>query len=235
VNDRLSNTPSGSIKDAQPPAYAGDFDTCELNTPHEPTCNARGQILPWELWITHSNAWCHSSKDQDFKSAASILRTLVNCVSKSGNLTLNFGPDARGNLPPHSIDVLNQIGDWMALNSASIHGCGLAALERPDWGRWTLNPRTGRLYAHIMEQPMGHLTLRGLRGRVRRPRVLATGADAFLTDYWNPGVQTFGRPDDIFLNLHQPVSYTYPMPDPIDTVVEFDTVPEPDQSAATGG
>ena len=35
-------------------------------------------------------------------------------------------------------------------------------------------------------------------------------------------MQSFGRRDDVFLNLHRPVAQTYPMPDPIDTVVAME-------------
>lgn len=219
LNDRLSHAGAGNLKSVPPPPWAGDFDTCELNTPHQPTTNVAGQILPWDLWITHNNIWCFSANDAAWKSSADIIRTLVNCVSKSGNLTLNFGPDARGELPSQSVTLLNEVAAWMSRNSASIHGCGMAPLERPDWGRWTLQNSGDVLYAHIMEQPMGHLTLRSLRGKVCEPRHVATGVEAYLGDFWNPGVQSFGRPDDIFMNIHQPLPHTHIMPDPVDTVI----------------
>jgi alpha-L-fucosidase len=224
INDRLGNAESGSIKDAAPPPWVGDFDTCELNTPHRPTTNAAGQILPWDLWATHNNSWCYSANDHAWKDAASVVRTLVNCVSKSGNLSFNFGPDARGQLPPESVALQQAVAGWMSANGASVHGCGLAPFERPDWGRWTMSNDGRTLYAHVLEQPMGHLTLPGLRGKVANPRLLATGAEAFLADFWNPGVQSFGRPDDVFLNLHKPAMLTYPMPDATDTVIAMDIV-----------
>ncbi len=227
LNDRLTNGYHGSIKEANPAPWAGDFDTCELNTPTAPTCNANGEIVPWDLWITHNNSWGYSSSDKAYKSSADIIRALVNCVSKSGNLTVNFSPTARGELPSESMRVLEEIGHWMSANGESIYGCGIADFERPDWGRFTSDGKT--LYAHIMEQPMGNLTLPGLRGKVRRPRLLATGAEAFIRDFWNPGVQTFGQPNDIFFNLYQPTAHTYLMPDPIDTVVAMELVPENQQ------
>ncbi len=224
LNDRLSHAEAGNIKSSPPPVWVGDFDTCELNTPHSPTTNASGKILPWDLWITHNNSWCFGSADTAWKRSGDIIRTLVNCVSKSGNLTLNFGPTARGELPVESIALLEEVGSWMSLNSTSIHGCGLAPLERPDWGRWTMSNDAKTLYGHVMEQPMGHLTLRSLRGKVASPRHLASGADAYLTDFWNPGVQSFGMPDDIFLNLYQPVPHTHLFPDRVDTVIAMDVL-----------
>ncbi len=68
--------------------------------------------------------------------------------------------------------------------------------------------------------------LPNLRGRVKNGRVLVTGTEAVLCDFWNPGVQTFDRADDIFFNFGKPVSWTFPPPDPVDTVVRFDLTNE---------
>ena len=42
-----------------------------------------------------------------------LIKKLVECVSKGGNLLLNVGPDARGNIPEESIERLAEIGKWM--------------------------------------------------------------------------------------------------------------------------
>lgn len=224
LNDRLSHADAGNIKSVPAPVWTGDFDTCELNTPHGPTTDHAGMILPWDLWITHNNSWCYGASDKAWKRSEDVIRTLVNCVSKSGNLTLNFGPTSRGELPVESVGMLRELAGWMSDNAPSIHECGMAPLERPDWGRWTLSNDGKTLYAHIMEQPMGHLTLRGLRGKVASPRHLASRAEAYLSDFWNPGVQSFGQPDDIFMNLYQPVPHTHPIPDRTDTVIALQTL-----------
>ena len=43
--------------------------------------------------------WGYHSGDKYFKGAELIVRKLVECVSKGGNMLLNVGPDARGNIP----------------------------------------------------------------------------------------------------------------------------------------
>lgn len=228
LNDRLDHALSGGIKTANPPAWVGDFDTCELNMPHQATRNAAGEIVPWELWITHNNSWGYGSADSVYKSPSAIIHALVNCVSKSGNLTLNFSPDATGRICQQSLDVQREIGRWMQPNAASIYGCGMTEWDRPDWGRFTTDGR--RLFAHITEQPMGHLTLPGLRGKLRNARLLSTGAECLLGDFWNLPVQSFGQADDVFLNLNRPIAHTHCMPDPVDTVIAMDLVPEAQQA-----
>lgn len=212
-----------------PKVWAGDFDTCELNMPHGLMLNEHGQAVPWDLWITHTNNWSSPDDDNQWTEAGDVVKCLANCVSKSGNLTLNFAPTARGELPVESLALQTEVGQWMAENEKSIRGCVAAPLDRPDWGRYTLSQDGNTLYAHITEQPFGHLTLKGLRGKVRNPRIVSTGHEALIGDFWNLGVQAFGEPDDIFLNLRSPIQKTYLMPDRRNTVIAMDVVPLEEQ------
>jgi alpha-L-fucosidase len=215
-NDRMSRE---GIKRAQPPEWVGDFDHAEQNIPRDIVRNDLGQAIPWESWFTVSNSWAWNAHDRDFKSAATLVRALVNCVSKGGNLMINVGPDARGLVSEAQQAPLRELGRWLERNGESIRGAGPADLPKPEWGRWT--QRDGFLYAHLTDQPIGHICLPGLRGQVADPVVVATNTEAILTDYWNPGVQTFDAPEDIFFNLHSNVAGTYPLPDSLDAVVRF--------------
>lgn len=216
LNDRLG---CEAVKASRPPAYAGDYDQCEQDIPREPVRNHNGDPIPWESWFTVNNSWCFDPNDRHHKSASDIIRALVNCVSKDGNLLLNMSPDARGQIDATTRGILAEAGAWLALNGESIYGAGQADFPKPEWGRFT---RKGKhLYAHLLDPVIGHVNLPGLRGRVKDGRVLATGAEAILCDYWNPGIQTFDAPDDIFFNFGKPPQATFPLPDRRDTVVRF--------------
>lgn len=93
-----------------------------------------GNELVWESCITMNNTWGYCAKDKNFKPASLLIRKLVECVSKNGNLLLNVGPDARGNIPKESLQILNEIGEWMQKNKHSIYGCKNALLEKPANG-----------------------------------------------------------------------------------------------------
>jgi alpha-L-fucosidase len=226
VNDRMGKE---SLKETSRPAFAGDFDHVEQNIPREPVTNRSGKPIPWDAWFTLNNHWSFNQNDHDFKPVSAIVRALVNCVSKGGNLTVNFSPDGRGRVSTEAAGILEGVGDWLERNGESIYGCGAAGFPKPEWGRFTQRDRT--LYAHLLERVIGHVTLPNLRGRVKNGRVLATGAEAILCDFWNPGVQTFDRADDIFFNFDKPVAWTFPPPDPIDTVVRFDLTEEKERAA----
>ncbi len=221
VNDRLSRE---GIKQANPPEYTGDVDHVEQDVPRAQVTNSAGMPITWESWLTINNSWCFNPGDKDFKQPRAIIGALVNCVSKGGNLLFNVSPDARGHIGTESVDILRQVGNWMRVNGESIYGCGASSFPKPEWGRFTQRAKV--LYAHLLEQMMGHITLPDLRGRVKNPVVLATGAAGILCDYWNPGIQTFDAPGDIFFNFKPPVANTWPLPDSTDTVVRFDLTDE---------
>ncbi|MCX7847887.1 MAG: alpha-L-fucosidase [bacterium] len=221
VNDRLGRE---AIKEVERPGYAGDYDQAEMDIPREQVRNKGGEVIPWESWFPISNSWAYNPSDQEYKEAGTIIRALVNCVSKGGNLLLNVAPGPWGELDGRTWATLREIGEWLGVNGESVYGCGPAALGKPEWGRWT--QKGGYLYAHIMEPVIGHISLEGLRGKVKSAYVLATRRPAILCDYWNPGIQTFDGPSDIFLNFGRPVQYTWALPDGRDTVVRLEYTTE---------
>jgi alpha-L-fucosidase len=217
VNDRLS---CEALKKGDPKPYTGDYDHTEQDIPRLPLVNNQGRRIPWDSWFTMTNSWCYNPLDKDYKQAADIIHALVNCVSKGGNLTVNVSPDARGHVNNQTHSILSEVGEWLAKNGESIYGCAMADIPKPEWGRFTQKGNT--LYAHILEQVIGHISMPGMRGKIKNGRCVADGSEVFICDYWNPGVQTFDEPDDIFFNFRPPVASTYPLPDRRDTVVKFE-------------
>ena len=97
-------------------------------------------------------------------------------MSKGGNLLLNVGPDAKGNIPEESLERLAVIGKWMKKNGDSIYGCGKAGIEKPDFGRVTAKGK--KLYFHMYENTIGPVPLPQLKKEdIASIRWLATGAE----------------------------------------------------------
>ncbi|UCH13937.1 MAG: alpha-L-fucosidase [Bacteroidales bacterium] len=213
----LNNRLSGSGGDHSYSEALGDFITPEQSIPDNPLLDTGGDPVPWETCLTLNNNWGYNKTDQNWKSPELIVHTLVNCVSKGGNLLLNVGPDARGNIPDESKEILQQVGKWMAKNSESIYGCGMAAaLEKPDWGRIT--QKGNKLYLHVMYPLIGPVKLHGYRDRIERVRFVSTGSEAPATDEW------WGSPESegyIFINMDKPIHETFQWHDPWDTVIEI--------------
>src|SRR5262249_51667046 len=146
--------------------YAGDFGTPEQQIP------ASG--LPgvdWESCMTMNDTWGYKSYDENWKSSETLIRTLVDIVSKVGNYLLTLGPTAEGEIPAASVERLAAIGAWMKTNGVAIHGTTASPFESQlAWGRAT---RKGtRLYLHVFDWPVD--------GRLSIPAFGATATNASL-------------------------------------------------------
>ena len=185
IDNRLeaSGEGFGSLATGSPTPYHGDFVTPETMIPPYPLIDARGEPLVWESCITMNNHWGYCATDRNYKPAALLIKKLVECVSKGGNMLLNVGPDARGNFPEQSVKILAGIGKWMGRNQESIYGCGPAALPKPEYGRVTRKGNT--LYFHMFENTLGPVPLIGLKpNEVQSIRLLADGHEIPLSSNW---------------------------------------------------
>ena len=220
IDNRLeaSGEKAGSIRTNNPSYFAGDFASPEQIIPPEGLVNEEGNSIPWEACITMNNHWGYCSKDKSFKSAKMIIRKLVECVSKNGNLLLNIGPNAKGEIPTESLNILKEIGLWMKDNGDSIYNCCKSELSKPEWGYYTKNGN--KLYAHIFEPSIGPLGLSDLINKVKKARLLSDGSEIKIINPWN----TFDFDNHIFINFGSPGQLTYPLPNDIDTVVEFELI-----------
>ena len=214
VDNRLevSGEGFGSLAACRPAPYHGDFVSPEQIIPPNGLRDAQGKPLVWESCVTMNGHWGYCATDHDYKPASMLVKKLVECVSKGGNLLLNVGPDAQGRFPEESRHILAEIGRWMDRNGESIYGCGPAGLDKPEYGR--LTRKGDRLYCHIYENSIGPLPLYGLkREQIRSIRRLADGSQVPLSTSWVHS----DYPDMVFADLGpSPV-----LPDPVDTVLEI--------------
>lgn len=219
VNNRLevSGEGFGSLAACAPTPFHGDFVSPEQIVPPDGLRDARGRPLVWESCVTMNNHWGYCAQDHFYKPAPMLLKKLVECVSKGGNLLLNVGPDAQGRFPDRALATLAEMGRWMDKNSRSIYGCGPAGLPKPDFGRYTR--RGDRLYAHVFENTVGPLPLFGVdKDRILSIRRLADGSEVELSRSWVHS----DYPALAFADLGpDPV-----LPDGTDTVLEIRLRPE---------
>lgn len=218
IDNRLevSGSGFGSIITDEPSLYSGDFVSPEQIIPPMGILNDKGEPVPWESCITMNNNWGYAEFDKEFKSADLIIKKLVECVSKNGNMLLNVGPDANGRIPDESVEILTEIGKWMKKNGDSIYNCGYANYPKPDFGRFTANDK--KLYVHLMEGFIGPVCITGInREQIECVRMLSSGAELHVVDTW----VTDNYKDYVFIGLGKDAVGTYALPDKIDTVIEI--------------
>ncbi len=213
MDNRLGASGEGNDRftTKNPEIFAGDFACPEQIIPPAGLVDEDQQSVPWEACITLNKHWGYCAADRDYKSPQQVVRALVECVSKNGNMLLNVGPNAKGEIPLESEQILAEVGAWMQQNGESIYGCGLADLPKPEWGRYT--QKGNRIYAHVYERGIGPINFRGLSGKIKRARLLADGSELKLDKSW----VTTDYPDDAFIDFE-----SSRLPDELDTVIELE-------------
>ena len=215
VDNRMEANATGkrSLLTENPTPYSGDFVSPEQIIPPMGVVDYKGDPAVWEACITMNNNWGYCATDHNFKSPDMIIKKLVECVSKNGNLILNVGPDAKGNIPQESLDILAAVGRWMHKNGDSIYGCGIAPVAKPDFGRVTA--KENKVYFHVMEPLVGYVPLTGIRPEnVKKVRLLQDGSELRVANDWI----TQNYPDIAFISF----GASPHLPDPVDTVVEVE-------------
>lgn len=103
---------------------------------------------PWESCITTSlYSWSYRP-EVPYKSTREILDMLVKIVSRGGNLLLNVGPKGDGTLQEEAYKILEEVGDWMAVNSEGIYGT--RAIAPYQDGKVYYTSKDGYVYAFYM-------------------------------------------------------------------------------------
>lgn len=145
----------------------GDFGTPEQEIPAEPV---DGQL--WESCMTLNDHWGFAKYDTHWKSAATVVRNLLEVASRGGNYLLNVGPDKSGRIPQPSVDRLRETGRWLSAHGQgdAVHGAGHTGLvAAPPWG--TVSRRGDALYASVTSWPAaGAPSTSPSRGGSRSPR-----------------------------------------------------------------
>ncbi len=164
------------------PGMLGDYLTPEQFIPAQ----GFGKGVAFEACMTMSgrNYWGINQADYDAKSVKST-QTLENFLfdlsAKGGNMLLNVGPSAQGEIPYFYVPHLKEIGDWLKVNGEAVYGSRAGIYSRqPSWGRTTtkrlVNGNT-RVYAILFEAPKdGVLNLDGLKNTPVGAKLLDGGA-----------------------------------------------------------
>ena len=205
-------------------SWGWDFQTPEqYRVRNAPTFNGRKAY--WETCQTMNGEWGYNptpgsatpsganASRYGWKTASQLLEILAETVSKGGNLLLNVGPTARGEIDRPSQERLAQIADWMRYNSRSIYGCteAPAGITAPDRCILTYNPETKRLYIHLVDYPTGRLNI-DFGDRVKFARFLHDGSEVRVESK----VRGTGKDAETVVSLLLPMI----QPDVVNPVIE---------------
>jgi alpha-L-fucosidase len=204
INNRVGKSRRGMSGMSASDKSAGDFGTPEQEIP------ATGfPGLDWESCMTMNDTWGFKKNDHNWKSAAAMIRMVIDTSSKGGNLLLNVGPTAEGEIPRPSVDRLAEVGRWMKVNSEAIYATGPSPFKKLAWGKATR--KGGTLYLHVFDWPKDGTLLVPMSNAVTRAYLLA-----------DRGSTLQARNTDAGLAIAVPAA----APDPVASVVVVEVVGE---------
>ena len=125
----------------------------------------------WELPATLNDTWGFNKYDNNWKNPDDIIRLLLKINSRGGNYLLNVGPDSLGNIPDESIQVLDQVGNFVQKNADAIFNTkrvDIYAYEL-EWAQFTR--KDNKLFVHML-QPKIRIELLNVGNCVKRAYLL---------------------------------------------------------------
>jgi alpha-L-fucosidase len=178
------------IRELQPRVILNDRmdmpEAADVRTPEQfqlrSWLKVEGKPVVWEACQTFSGSWGYHRDEASWRSVDELIRTLIDTVSKGGNLLLNVGPTGRGEFDERAWERLTGIGEWMRRHSRSIYGCTQAPDEFPcpQDCRLTYNPEKRRIYVHVFAWPYKHLHLDGFGDRVEYAQLLNDASEVAM-------------------------------------------------------
>ncbi len=179
---------------------------------------SKKEEFPWQSPATVAHSWGFYANEKQWKSTTTLLQSLIGNVSLNGNMMLNIGPRANGDVPFEIEQRLLAMGKWLSVNGESIYGSQAFDLvkNQHDWGKITCkqNPDgSTKLYLHVYNWPLSQiLPLTGIKEKPVKAYLLAKPETSLINS--SKGVVT---------EIELPAD----APDPLVSVVvlEYDSYP----------
>jgi alpha-L-fucosidase len=185
VNDRLGvpgdfATPEQFIPTAIPvkgiPIDRPDHSAADKQTITAPRPE---DFQPWEACMTINETWAYRPKDRNFKDVDTLIRSLIEIISRGGNLLLDVGPQPDGQIQPEFVERLEAMGDWTHRNAAAIYGSSYGPIQGEASFRTT--ERGNSVYVFAMDSSAEDIRVEGLRKTVSKVQMVATGKPVAFT------------------------------------------------------
>lgn len=150
----------------------GDYHTPEQGLPTTPPEG------PWEFCMTCNDHWGYYASDKNYKSPHQILWYFSQCLSRGGNLLLNFSPRKDGTLPDEQISILCELARWNTRHQRAVFPTTSGLPPGHFEGPTTLSTDRSRIYLFLTQPPTMKIPLLGVMNQVSNVRVV--GAESLL-------------------------------------------------------
>ena len=157
------------------------------------------QAKKWEATrgMSHSFGFNRNDAEADYASAETLISDFIDGVSKNGNLLLNVGPRANGEIPEPQAARLKAFGGWLRANGSAIYGTrpwDRAEAVTADGLPVRFTQGQGRLNLIVLGSPVGErLRIHDL-AVTSEARLLADDSPVTLTQDGPDLILTFAKP-----------------------------------------
>ncbi len=143
------------------------------------------QIQAYPFQTETSVADWHYKMGQKYTDARSLVRSLMQNVSRNGTMLLNLTQHGRGDLDPEEIGIAKDIGAWLKANGEGVYASRPFETSGDNTVCYTRN--NGNVYATLLDWNGGAITLSALRaggatlGKVTKVELLGTDMPVSFT------------------------------------------------------
>ncbi len=159
------------------PSKWADFTTPEYTSYDKITAKK------WEAnrGIGHSFGYNRAEGPKDMLTVDELVSSLVDIVSKNGNLLLDVGPEADGTISALQLERLKGLGDWLAVNGEAIfdtHPWIRASGVTGDDAPVRFTQRENVVYVILLKRPSSsQVAIKDFRGAGNQIRLLGVNKD----------------------------------------------------------
>jgi len=158
VNNRVGKGRQGMQGMSKDTSFVGDFGTPEQEI------LSTTSTMAWESCMTMNDTWGFKTSDTNWKSSETLVKNLVDIVSKGGNFLLNVGPTSEGLIPAASVERLKEMGEWIKVNGEAIYGVKqLRNYKEGDNLRYTISADGKTINAFVMNWPDKQLNIKQIK------------------------------------------------------------------------
>jgi alpha-L-fucosidase len=120
------------------------------------------QITTYPFQTETSIADWHYKTGQRYMDARSVIRSLMQNVSRNGTMLLNLTLHGRGDLDPQVIQVCKDVGAWLKVNGEAVYASRPFEVFGDNSNSVCYTRNNGNVYATLLDWKGGPITLKAL-------------------------------------------------------------------------